>query len=53
MCDRLVDLLWPEHRVVVEFDGRTTHPLPSGFEDDRRRDIALQLAGFLVRTHAA
>ena len=53
MCGQLVDLLWPEHRVMGEFDGPTTHAAPSGFEDDRRRDIALQLAGFLVRTHAA
>ncbi len=43
-----MDLLWPEHRVVVESDGRETHDTASAFEEDRRRDIALQLAGSLV-----
>jgi very-short-patch-repair endonuclease len=43
-----VDQLWPEQRVVVEADGRETHDTASAFERDRRRDVALQLAGFLV-----
>jgi len=48
VCGFTVDLLWPEHRVVVECDGRGTHDTASAFEEDRRRDVALQLAGHLV-----
>jgi len=48
VCGCTVDLLWPEHRVVVECDGRGTHDTASAFEEDRRRDVALQLAGHLV-----
>ena len=48
VCGHLVDLLWPREKVVVELDGRRTHATPSAFEEDRRRDIALQLAGYLV-----
>jgi hypothetical protein len=44
VCGHLVDLLWPREKVVVELDGRRTHDTPSAFEEDRRRDIALQLA---------
>ena len=48
VCGFSVDLLWPDHRVVVECDGRGTHDTASAFEEDRRRDVALQLAGHLV-----
>ena len=44
----LVDLLWPDHGLIVELDGRTAHATRAGFEADRRRDNELQLAGFLV-----
>jgi very-short-patch-repair endonuclease len=40
-----VDLYWPEHRLVVEFDGWTYHSTRAAFERDRERDAALQLAG--------
>lgn len=49
-----VDFLWRPQRLVVEIDGRRFHDNPVGFERDRKRDRALQLAGFrVVRfTHA-
>lgn len=43
-----VDLHWPEHRLVVELDGRTWHSDPTAFEADRLRDGDLLLAGWRV-----
>jgi very-short-patch-repair endonuclease len=40
-----VDLHWPDHDLVVEFDGWTYHSTRAAFERDRRRDADLQLAG--------
>ena len=40
-----VDIYWPEHRLVVEFDGWAYHSTRAAFERDRERDAALQLAG--------
>jgi very-short-patch-repair endonuclease len=40
-----VDLYWPTHRLVVEFDGWNTHSSRTAFESDRLKDAALQLAG--------
>ena len=40
-----VDLYWPAHRLVVEFDGWSTHSSRTAFEQDRLKDAALQLAG--------
>ena len=40
-----VDLYWPEHRLVVEFDGWAYHSTRAAFERDRLRDADLQLAG--------
>jgi very-short-patch-repair endonuclease len=40
-----VDLYRPAHRLVVEFDGWSTHSSRSAFESDRLKDAALQLAG--------
>jgi very-short-patch-repair endonuclease len=40
-----VDFHWPSHRLVVETDGRATHDTPHQFEEDRRRDLELTLAG--------
>jgi very-short-patch-repair endonuclease len=42
------DFLWPEHRLIVETDGGGTHDTPTAFEDDRRRDQRLMLAGYRV-----
>jgi len=43
-----VDFLWPDRRLVVETDGVATHLTPAAFEADRRRDAALQVAGFRI-----
>jgi very-short-patch-repair endonuclease len=40
-----VDLHWPDHNLVVEFDSWTYHSTRAAFERDRRRDADLQLAG--------
>ena len=40
-----VDLYWPEHRLVAEFDGWAYHSTRAAFERDRLRDADLQLAG--------
>ncbi|MGY1740771.1 MULTISPECIES: endonuclease domain-containing protein [unclassified Blastococcus] len=42
-----VDLAWPEHRVVVEFDGEV-HRDRRTFVDDLRRQNGLVLAGWTV-----
>jgi len=43
-----VDFLWPEQRLVVEFDGFAAHGHPQAFERDRRRDRQLIAAGYRV-----
>lgn len=43
-----VDFLWPERRLVVETNGVAAHLTPTAFEEDRRRDAALQIAGYRV-----
>jgi very-short-patch-repair endonuclease len=43
-----VDAFWPEQRLVVEFDGHTTHGHRRAFERDRRKDAALVAAGYRV-----
>ena len=40
-----VDMYWPAHRLVVEYDGWNTHSSRVAFEDDRLKDAALMLAG--------
>lgn len=40
-----VDLHWPEHGLVVEFDSWQFHSTRAAFERDRRKDAALLLAG--------
>jgi very-short-patch-repair endonuclease len=42
-----VDLMWPEERCAVEIDG-DEHRAAQHYEDDRRRDVLLQFAGFAV-----
>jgi len=44
----LVDAIWPEARVIVETDGYAVHGHRSAFERDRRRDLTLAAAGYLV-----
>jgi hypothetical protein len=43
-----VDMSWPDSRLVVELDAHLTHGTQAAFERDRRRDAALQLAGYRV-----
>ncbi|MFL5829302.1 MAG: hypothetical protein ACJ76X_05235, partial [Solirubrobacteraceae bacterium] len=37
----LVDLYWPDHKLVVEIDGYQWHKSRQAFENDRRRDAKL------------
>lgn len=46
--NREVDFLWRDQRLIVELDSREFHLTPTAFEDDRRRDIALQALGYTV-----
>jgi very-short-patch-repair endonuclease len=48
VCGELVDLYWPEHKLVVEFDGFQFHRSRAAFESDRRRDAKLVAAGLRV-----
>jgi very-short-patch-repair endonuclease len=43
-----VDLYWPTYRLIVELDGYEAHGTRRAFENDRRRDAALQAAGYRV-----
>ncbi len=43
-----VDMVWPDKRLVVEFDGFTFHADRRAFERDRRRDQDLVAAGYRV-----
>lgn len=40
------DFAWPDRRVILEADGRTTHSRREAMEDDRMRDGDLQAAGW-------
>ena len=42
------DVAWPDHRLVVELDSHAFHRTRAAFERDRKRDAALQLAGYRV-----
>jgi very-short-patch-repair endonuclease len=48
VAGRRVDAVWPEHWLVVEVDGRRHHMTAAAFEEDRRRDADLMLAGYRV-----
>lgn len=43
-----VDMLWTEHRLIVEFDGFRFHGDRQAFETDRRRDATLAARGYTV-----
>jgi very-short-patch-repair endonuclease len=43
-----VDFLWPEKRLVVEFDSFRFHSPRAKFERDRERDAALAAIGYTV-----
>lgn len=44
----LVDAYFPHARLIVEVDGYQWHRGRAQFEEDRRRDVALMLAGYRV-----
>lgn len=43
-----VDALWRTERVIVELDGRDNHSSPGQLERDRRKDLQLRRAGYVV-----
>jgi very-short-patch-repair endonuclease len=43
-----VDVLWPRQKLIAELDSWAFHRHRKAFEDDRERDITLQLAGYRV-----
>jgi very-short-patch-repair endonuclease len=43
-----VDAYWPAHGLIVEIDGWRYHRARKRFEDDRRKDAALTVAGYRV-----
>jgi hypothetical protein len=43
-----VDALWSDAKLIVELDSWDHHRSRRAFEEDRRRDAALQLAGYVV-----
>jgi predicted transcriptional regulator of viral defense system len=48
VCGYQVDFHWPDAKLIVEADDRTTHATPIAFERDRERDLTLELAGWHV-----
>jgi very-short-patch-repair endonuclease len=44
----VVDFLWPQFKLVVEVDSYAFHGHRGAFERDRRKDMVLLAAGFLV-----
>ncbi len=42
-----IDRYWPEHRLVVELDGRPYHVAVADMEKDRIKDAALQRLGYV------
>ncbi len=43
------DFVWRDARLIVETDGRDAHTRELQFEEDRRRDAILKLAGWEVQ----
>jgi very-short-patch-repair endonuclease len=48
VAGHVVDMFWPEQRLVVEFDGYAFHGDRRAFERDRLRDQDLVAAGYRV-----
>ncbi len=43
-----VDFHWPDSKLIVELDSYEYHRTPTQFDEDRRRDAALELKGYTV-----
>jgi very-short-patch-repair endonuclease len=43
-----VDFHWPQHRLIAETDSRGFHAHALAFQQDRQRDLDLELAGWHV-----
>ncbi len=44
----MVDLYWPDRRLVIELDGAAFHSSPVAVERDKRRDRRLRTLGLDV-----
>jgi predicted transcriptional regulator of viral defense system len=52
VCGFRVDCFWPEHRLVVELDGRKGHSTERQVARDHGRDLKLRAARIAVRRYA-
>jgi very-short-patch-repair endonuclease len=48
LCGITVDAFWPKLGVVVELDGVQGHATPAQLRRDRRRELKLRAAGYVV-----
>jgi len=48
VAGKRVDFVWRRQRLVVETDGGQAHLTAAAFEEDRRRDVELLIAGWRV-----
>lgn len=48
IAGKRVDFVWRPQRLIVETDGGQAHMTAAAFEEDRRRDVELMLAGWRV-----
>ena len=48
ICGQEVDVVWEDQKVAVQLDSFEFHRTRAAFEDDRKRDAALQIAGYSV-----
>jgi len=44
----VVDIAWPDHRLILELDGRRWHTVTEAMQDDRRRDRRATSHGWVV-----